>query len=299
MRRGIELRNRGDNEAALGEFGRAYELARSPVSAAQLGLVEQALGNWLEAERHLDEAMRASGDAWVARNRAALERAVVVIRQHLGTLQIRTSDEGDEVRIDGTVVGTTPLAAPLRVRAGEVTLEVRRNGFYPVSRRVTIAADSTSLEDVALQPLPPAEASPAPAPSERPMVVAPSAASAPPPTPPPRRAVSPPGAFRLATAVASVALTAFVIALGVRENAVTQYFAMCPIDGPLSTNCESIHSVDIPAAATEIVAASVGVLAVGAATILYLRGRSSASRSHASLSCGPTGPFALGCSATF
>src|SRR5262245_713516 len=68
IRRGLELRRRGDDAAALPHFERAYWLAQSPRSAAQLGFAEQALGRWSDAEVHVAEALRAGDDPWVRKN---------------------------------------------------------------------------------------------------------------------------------------------------------------------------------------------------------------------------------------
>jgi hypothetical protein len=44
IRQGVELRRKGQNALAQGYFKRAYAIAHTPRSAAQLGLVEHALG---------------------------------------------------------------------------------------------------------------------------------------------------------------------------------------------------------------------------------------------------------------
>jgi len=45
----LDLRKIGDDQGALPLLERAHELSRSPRSAAQLGLCEQALGRWADA----------------------------------------------------------------------------------------------------------------------------------------------------------------------------------------------------------------------------------------------------------
>src|SRR5512138_3799471 len=50
IRQGIELRRRGDDARAHGYFKRAYELSKTPRAAAQLGLVDQAVGRFAEAD---------------------------------------------------------------------------------------------------------------------------------------------------------------------------------------------------------------------------------------------------------
>ena len=65
IRRGVELRKRGDDRAALQELQRAYQVAKSPRAAAQLGFAEQALAMWPQAETHVSESLRARDDPWI------------------------------------------------------------------------------------------------------------------------------------------------------------------------------------------------------------------------------------------
>lgn len=58
IRKGVELRRKGRNQEALAEFQKAFfEVAHTPRAAAQLGLCEQSLGNWLRAHLHLSDAL--------------------------------------------------------------------------------------------------------------------------------------------------------------------------------------------------------------------------------------------------
>jgi Flp pilus assembly protein TadD len=65
---GIELRNTQRDHEALTVFQRATAEQRTPRAVAQLGLCEHALGMWVEAESHLQEALRATQDPWIVKN---------------------------------------------------------------------------------------------------------------------------------------------------------------------------------------------------------------------------------------
>ena len=60
-----ELRRQGQDQRAMPLLQQAYELARTARTAAQLGLAEMALGYWVEAEGHLNEALTVSHHPWV------------------------------------------------------------------------------------------------------------------------------------------------------------------------------------------------------------------------------------------
>src|SRR3954465_6608246 len=85
---GIELRRSGDNRGALREFRRAYAATPNPRTLAQIGLAEQALGIWVEAETHIGEALKAVGDSWIVTNRTPLQQALLTVTSHLGTLEV-------------------------------------------------------------------------------------------------------------------------------------------------------------------------------------------------------------------
>src|SRR5581483_9001377 len=109
LRRGVALRERGDDDAALRVFQRACALRCTPRVTAQVGLAEDALGRWVDAESHLTAAVGATDDFWIARHHSALVGALATVRQHLGTLEIR-GPAGAMVSVGGRPVGTLPLA---------------------------------------------------------------------------------------------------------------------------------------------------------------------------------------------
>lgn len=138
IRNGVELRRRHDDEAAAREFQKAYDLVHSPRAAGQLGLAEQALGRWEDAERHLIEAIRAADDPWVTKNRAALDLSMNTILAHLGRVEVIGDPEGAEVSVNARPVGKLPLAEPVHVSAGQVDIEMHAPGYLPVQRTVSI-----------------------------------------------------------------------------------------------------------------------------------------------------------------
>ncbi len=132
---GIELRRAGDDQAAHKLFVRAYQLARTPRGAAQLGLCEQALSRWVDAETHLSEALRGGRDPWIKKNRVVLDGSMETVKSHLGRVAITGRPAGASVEVDGRAVGALPLTAAVRVAAGEVNVRVASDG-HEVGRRV-------------------------------------------------------------------------------------------------------------------------------------------------------------------
>src|SRR4051794_26963842 len=168
IRQGVELRMKHDDQQALPLFQKAYGMAATPRTAAQLGLVELSLGYLLESERHLTESLAATHDVWVKRNRPALERSLAKVKARIGELQIKGSPTGADVKLNGTVVGKLPLEAPLRIGEGPANVEVTAPGFKTASHSLAVTGGKRSAWAVELEP-------------ERPAVVAAAPALQPPP----------------------------------------------------------------------------------------------------------------------
>jgi hypothetical protein len=165
---GVELRKAHDDESAAREFQKAYDLTHSPRAAGQLGLAEQALGRWEDAEHHVAEAIHAADDPWVAKNRAALDEALGTIQNHLGRVEVLGDPPGADVSVNGRDVGKLPLADAVRVSAGEVDIEVHAPGYVGAQRNVTIVGGQYQkviihlVKEAPPAPEPKPEATPAP-----------------------------------------------------------------------------------------------------------------------------------------
>ncbi len=136
--RGLDLRRAGKDIEALPYFQRAFDKAPTPRATAQLGLVEQALGRWPDAEGHLGRALEAKSDPWIKKNRAVLTQSLETVRSHIAQIDLAGTPVGASVLLNGRVAGTLPLAAPLRVGAGYVELELRAPGHATAKRVLTL-----------------------------------------------------------------------------------------------------------------------------------------------------------------
>jgi hypothetical protein len=152
LQRGVALRREGRDVEAVVEFESAHRIAPSPRTAGQLGLALQASGDWVRGYEMLREATGARGDGWVERNRAALETALHVAEEHVGTVDVRGNIEGAQVLLDDRVQGELPLARPITVLIGAHRLTVRRAGFATVERSVQVRPGELSRESIVLEP---------------------------------------------------------------------------------------------------------------------------------------------------
>ena len=190
---GVEFRRAGNDHRALPLFKKAYDLSPTPRTAAQLGLVEMALGYRIDSEQHLAESLAAPRDPWIHKNRETLERSLRQVRAGIGQVAIAGSPAGAEVSVNGTVAGRLPLKAPVRVGEGPAIVEVRAPGY--ATERQTVQVTGETREEVAIR-LRPVETAPTPTPTPAPTPIAQVPGKATPPASPPRatplRKVTPP-----------------------------------------------------------------------------------------------------------
>ena len=150
-KKGVELRRAGNDDAALEVFKQLNEMEHSPRSLAQLGLAEQAVGLWVDAEAHVQEAVKAASNPWIRKNHDSLAAALDRIQDRLGWVEIRGEPADAEVLIDGKRVGTLPLAAPVRVVVGSIPVTVRAPDYIERSTTITVAPKTTARERFVLQ----------------------------------------------------------------------------------------------------------------------------------------------------
>jgi tetratricopeptide (TPR) repeat protein len=154
VKRGIALRRQGRDEEARDVFRDA--LARAPTSnrvRVQLATALQALGQWEEAQRHLQEAMQHADDPYIARHHDELSRALAYVRDRLGTVEVRGEPAGADVFVSGLHIGTLPLASKV-MAMGSYTLEVRMAWYYPAIRPLTVAGRGFQRQRIELLPSP-------------------------------------------------------------------------------------------------------------------------------------------------
>jgi hypothetical protein len=150
IRQGVALRKAGEDSKAQGYFQRAFDIAKTPRSAAQLGLVEHALGLWAASESHLGQALAAANDSWIAANQTTLQDSLKVVRSHLGRLRVTGSPLGAHVRVAGADRGELPLSDVLYAVPGSVAVEVTADGHETLRRTLALEAGQENRLEVHL-----------------------------------------------------------------------------------------------------------------------------------------------------
>jgi hypothetical protein len=151
LRKGIQLRREGADEAALAVFLEAQ--AQSPDSVRVLlhvATAAQAASKWLMADEYLRKAAEHSDDPYYQRYRTEIEEVRAATAQRVGQFRAVGEPEGAQVILNGQVVGTLPMETPKTLEAGTYVLEVTKPGYYRLRRPISVPGSVLTRETVAL-----------------------------------------------------------------------------------------------------------------------------------------------------
>jgi hypothetical protein len=149
--RGLRLFNQQDNQGALAEFLRAYELVPHPLVLYNVGLVYATMGRAVDAQEAFDRLLAAPAGLDAEKlARVHAERARQAVR--IAEIEVVSSVPDAIVDLDGVEAGRTPLAAPLRVDSGQHIVGVVAAGHEPLRKSVTLAGQTRTRLEFALVP---------------------------------------------------------------------------------------------------------------------------------------------------
>lgn len=140
MKEGIELGNQSRWPEAHAKLKEAWKIRESYDIAANLAFVEEEVGDLPGAATHLDYALRTFPASGKPETKANLTGKLAGIKAKVGTITVSTTVEMCNVMVDGQPAGVTPLKTSVYVTPGERTIEVRREGYQPQTRKVTVGA---------------------------------------------------------------------------------------------------------------------------------------------------------------
>lgn len=138
FQQGVDARKAGKLAEAEALFEKAWAMKKTWDIAANLGLVEFNLGKLPEGAEHVHYAMVNLPPTESDETRANLTKAFAAARDQIGGVDVLCDVDGAEVRIAGKLKGTTPLRMTQFVAPGQVTIEVRKDGYVPASKTVEV-----------------------------------------------------------------------------------------------------------------------------------------------------------------
>jgi hypothetical protein len=119
--------------AAAQEYEQANQAEPSPAAAEGIAKARDALHDDVRAFMAFSAMLRDYPLALSPNLRAYAQRRLQALSRQTGTLNLKITETGARVSLDGIDVGTTPLPAPLRVTPGPHRLRVSKPGFQDAS----------------------------------------------------------------------------------------------------------------------------------------------------------------------
>ena len=116
-------------------FQKAWDLHRSSHIASNLGHLELMLGQDCEAVEHLQFAYDNFPAAGKPEQKAHLFELLKMARRQKAYLEVEVNIAGAEVRVDGKLIGRSPLARELCVEQGPRVVEATREGYDAASQK--------------------------------------------------------------------------------------------------------------------------------------------------------------------
>jgi len=155
---------------AAEEFEAAYRLSPAFKLLYNIGQVNVALGRSVEAVDAFDKYLKQGAAAIPAERKREVSAEIEKQLARIGTVSIRTFPDAADVRLDGVLVGQTPLPKAVRVNAGRHTIEALLAGHKAGTREVEVPGKAEIAIEMTLEaimtPSPPATAAPPPARTE-------------------------------------------------------------------------------------------------------------------------------------
>lgn len=137
--RGVQLYNEGSFEAALAEFGKAYQASPNYRLLYNIAQTQYDLHDFVGALKSLEKYLREGGSDISAERRAQVVEMNRRLEERIATVEIACNLDGAEIRVDDLPVGISPLLGPVTVNAGPRRITAIKPGYPAAARRITVA----------------------------------------------------------------------------------------------------------------------------------------------------------------
>jgi len=127
FKRGFELFEEGNYQAALVEFKQAYKMSPNYKMLYNIGLVSKQLNDYAGALDAFTRYLADGGTNIVVSRRVEVNQEIQKLRNRVAQVSIKVDKPGAEISVDGASVGVSPLPAPLTLNIGRVRVTARLN----------------------------------------------------------------------------------------------------------------------------------------------------------------------------
>ncbi|WP_437614822.1 PEGA domain-containing protein [Sorangium sp. So ce834] len=128
----------GDFRNAIIKFERAYELSRDPRLLWNIALCQKNLQRYARLLGTVEKLLQDAGPQLSEQDRKDAAALIEATKAYVSRLELRASEAGATVFVDGEEVGQTPLRAPVLLDVGTRKIRVTKKGFeaFEVAQQV-------------------------------------------------------------------------------------------------------------------------------------------------------------------
>lgn len=139
--KGVEFFNAAEYGAALAEFHWAYEVSPHFMVLYNIARCYARLNKHIEAMKYFNQYLDEGGDKIGKKRLKEVEAEMAALEKIIAYLDVTTGDvKGATVKVGEKVVGHTPLAEPVAVEPGPVTVSVDADGYRSESKEIVVPA---------------------------------------------------------------------------------------------------------------------------------------------------------------
>jgi len=149
---GLKLYREGSYREALDSFKRASDIAPRASLQRNIAQCHRDLKDFASAYDAYEVLLSRYGGTMNAADRRAVQRAIDELAMLTGTVRVGVTEPGATVAVDGRDVGTTPMAAPLRLNLGPHTVAITKEGLEPIRRELKTSGGEEVRIDGAMPP---------------------------------------------------------------------------------------------------------------------------------------------------
>jgi len=137
-------------DEALVDYQAAYAASHDAAILYNIGQVRRARGEYpeaLDAFQAFEREARPELKALVPK----LGELLAEIRSKVASLQVAINVAGARIIVRDRIVGTTPMATPIRLNAGRTTIEITAEGYLPYTKELDLPGGGVAVIDAKLE----------------------------------------------------------------------------------------------------------------------------------------------------
>lgn len=143
FKRGLQLFEEKNFEAARVELERAYRLAPTWKLLYNIGICYSQRGDYVEALKDLERYLAEGGGEISAARRDEVNAEIANLRPRIARVTVKTNVENGELSVDDQSIGPV-TGEPFNVNPGKRKITVSKAGYFPGVQVVEVAGSDTA-----------------------------------------------------------------------------------------------------------------------------------------------------------